>query len=282
MIKRILIPLDPSPYTETATKIGCAVARQQGAELTGLVVLDIPGIEKSIGMVPLGGLYYAERLEKQKEREARDRIQSLLSRFKETCEKAGVAHREAELQGSPSERILGESMFYDAVIVGLRTFYQFETSDSPGDSLEEILDHAITPVYGVPERFSLPVVPEEKIKVLIPFDGSLPSARALHRFAQLAVPDAMEVVLLMSDPDREKADSYLDRAEAYLKAHAVSDVKKEWTSQEIIQAVDDHYLDWATMVVVGAHAKAGLFDFMVGSLTRYLIEKAEKPVLIGQ
>ena len=53
MIKRILLPLDSSPYTDTAMEIGCDLAERHGAELTGLVILDIPGIEKSIGPVPL-------------------------------------------------------------------------------------------------------------------------------------------------------------------------------------------------------------------------------------
>lgn len=280
MIKRILMPLDPSPYSETALEFGCNVAKQHGAEITGLVVLDIPGIEKSIGPLPFGGLHYVEPLEKSLEKEASEHIQSLLSKFNEKCQKEGVVHRQAERQGSPSERIIRESIFYDFVMIGLRTYFDFKASDKPGDSLEKILDHSITPIYGVPEKFSIPTA--EKIRVLIAFDGSLPSARALQRFAQLAVPDTTEVTLLMSDPKREAAGYYLDQAEAYLNTHSIHDVKKEWTSQNIIKAMEEQYLDWATIVVVGAHSKKGLYDFMVGSLTRYLIKVAKKPMIIGQ
>lgn len=280
MIKRILIPLDPSPYAETALEFGCNVAKRHGAELTGLVVLDIPGIQKAIGSLPFGGLHYVEPLEKSIEKEARTHIQSLLSRFNEKCQKEGVAHRQAERQGSPSERIIRESIFYDFVMIGLRTYFDFKASDRPGDSLEKILDHSITPIYGVPEKFSIPSA--EKIKILIAFNGSLPSARALQRLAQLAICDTAEVTLLMSDPKREAAEYYLDQAEAYLNAHSIRDVKKEWTSKNIIQAMEEQYLDWATIVVVGAHSKKGLYDFMLGSLTKYLIKEAKKPVIIGQ
>jgi hypothetical protein len=34
MIKRILIPLDPSPYTETALEMACFMAKHHHAELT--------------------------------------------------------------------------------------------------------------------------------------------------------------------------------------------------------------------------------------------------------
>ena len=280
MIKRILIPLDTSPYAEAALELGCNVAKRHGAEITGLVVLDIPGIERSIGPLPIGGLYYVEPLEKAMEKEARAQVQLLLNKFKEKCQKEGVAHQEAEHQGSPSERIIRESIFYDFVIVGLRTYFHFRAVDKPGDSLEKILDHSITPIYGVPEKFSMPTA--EKIKVLIAFNGSLPSARAMQRFAQLAVPETTEVTLLMSDPKRETADYYLAQAEAYLNSHFICNIKKEWTSKDIIQAMEEQYLDWATIIVVGAHSKKRLIDFNVGSLTRYLINDARKPIIIGQ
>jgi nucleotide-binding universal stress UspA family protein len=258
MIKRILIPLDPSPFTETAMEIACTVAKQKGAELTGLVILDIPGIKKSIGPIPMGGLYYAEKLEEHKEK----------------------AHSEAELQGSPSERIIRESIFYDLVIIGLRTYFHFETSDKPGDSLEKMMDHSITPIYGVPEKFS--ILSTEKIKVLISLNESLPAARALKRFVKLADPDIMEFKLLMSHPEKETASYYMDQAEKYLNAYSIYNVEKVWTSQNIIQAMEEQYIDWATIIVLGAHSKKGLFDFMLGSLTKHLIKEAKKPLLIGQ
>ena len=92
MLRRILIPLDPSPYAAAAVEYGCFLAKRHDAEVTGLVVLDIPGIEKSVGPVPIDGLQYAERLEEAKAKEAHERIQALLERFKEKCQKEGVIH----------------------------------------------------------------------------------------------------------------------------------------------------------------------------------------------
>ena len=282
MINRILIPLDPSPYTETALEIGCFIAKHHGAELTGLVVLDIPGIKKSVGPAPIGGIHYAEKMEEFKEKEAKERIQLLMSKFREKCEKEGVGYRESKHQGSPSEQIIGESIYYDAVMMGMRTYFHFETSDKPGDTLDKILDHSITPIYGIPERYSFPNIPKEKVKVLIAFDGSLPAARALQRFAQLSLPDLMEVMLLTSEQNKDVAEYHLEQATAYLNTHSIFEIKREWTSKEIIPAIEEKYLDWANVVVVGAHSKKGIIDFMLGSLTKYLIKVAKKPVLISQ
>jgi len=282
MIKRILVPLDPSPFTETALNVATTIARINNAELTGLVILDLPGIEKSVGPVPLGGLFYADQISKAKEREAEERIKSLLDKFEKNCTSENVAHRSAELQGSPSERILQESIYYDAVVIGLKTYFHFETVDKPGNSLTKLMQETITPVYGVPEKFTLPRVPDEKIRALIAFNGSLPAARAMQRFAQLAPADNFEVTILTSEEDKTKADYYLNSATAFLTAHGFKNIKRDRTNDDITEVVEKKYLDWAHIFVVGAHSKKGLFDFMVGSLTKFLIELAKKPVLIGQ
>jgi len=282
MIKRILIPLDPSPYTETALEIGCIIARQYNAQITGLVILDIPGIKKTVGPVPLGATEYAEKLEKVKEKEAHEHIHLLLSKFKEKCIKEGIRFHEAERQGCPSVRIIRESIFYDLVIIGLRTFFHYPIKDKPGDTLDEIMDSSITPILGVPKQFQYPDIPKEQIKVLIAFDGSLPSASALQSFVNIALPDVMEVLLLTSDDNNDSADYHLSQAEAYLKAHSIFNIKKEKTTRDIIKTVEEKYLDWATFIVVGAHSKSGIFDFMVGSLTKELIKTDKKPLLISQ
>jgi len=282
MVKSILIPLDPSAYTDNAIKIGTTIAKIHDAMITGLVVLDIKGIEKQIGPVPVGGSYYAERLEEKHMKHAQERIDKLVENFESKCKEAGVKYSVAQNQGSPSERILQESIYYDMVITGLRTYFHFETSDKPGETLVNILHESITPVYGVPEVLNLPDPEKEKVKVLIPFDASLASARALQRFSQFMIPATAEPRLLMSHDNEEIANATLAHAKHYLELHGFSNVVTYYTDQNIIDACKKDHLDWANVVGVGAHSKRGLFNFMVGSLTNYLIKLNKKPVLIGQ
>ena len=46
--------------------------------------------------------------------------------------------------------------------------------------------------------------------------------------------------------------------------------------------MEEKYLPWADLVVLGVHSKKGLLDFMLGSLSRHLIKVGEKPLLFGQ
>jgi nucleotide-binding universal stress UspA family protein len=281
MIKRILVPLDPSPFSKAALDWACFMAKRQSAELTGLVVLDFPGIKKSIGPVPLGGSSYARQLKEARLGAAKKHIQSLLARFNEKCQKEGVDHSTGQRQGVPSQWILAESIYFDAVVMGLRTHFRFETSDKPGDSLEKVIDHSITPIYCIPEKIRLPQRPGQKMKVLISFNGSMAAGHALQRFAQLARPDRSDVILLSSHENREVASGYLDQAEIYLRRHSFDSIEKKWTRDDILQVLEKEYLGKVDLIVVGSHSQKGLFKFKLGGVPKYIIKVASTPILIG-
>ncbi len=155
----------------------------------------------------------AEKLENEKKEEARQRIDDLLIKFKAKCEKEGIAYQESQRQGSPSTQILNESIYFDLLIIGLRTYFNFETSDKSGRSLDKLLNQSVTPIYGVPENLHLMTKPDRKIRVLVAFDGSPLAARAMQRFALLVSPDLYEFTLLNSSDDEEEGREMLARAE---------------------------------------------------------------------
>lgn len=275
MIRRILVPLDTSPYTDAALDYACLVAKRQNAEVTGLVVMDIPGIEKSASYPGLGGSYWAEQLEDHLRKDAEAHVEKLLTKFRKRCEKDGITAVASKEQGSPSKRILAQSSFYDLIVVGMRTNFHFVTSDKPGDTLDKILDDSITPVLAVPAHFS-PIK-----KVLISYDGSLAATRALQRFTHLSLARDLEIKVLFASDDKEKANYYLENISAYLNAYELTNFKTEWTDQLFIDALRQQYLDWADAIVLGAHSRSGLADFFVGSVTKFLIKEAKKPLFIG-
>jgi nucleotide-binding universal stress UspA family protein len=282
LIKRILVPLDPSPFSDSAVETACRIAGFWNAEVHGLVVLDVKGIEGEIGPVPLGGGHYARHLEKHKLEEAESRISGLLSAFRKKCEERGTTHREAELQGSPGLSIIDRAGLFDLVVIGLRTFFRFETDDKPGDELDTLLARASTPVLGVPDTASGWTHSDGKIRVLAAWDGSPAAASSLRQCFQVFPPDRLHLRLLQSGADRERSETSLRQARAYAEAYGAGAVETEWTSQGVVDAVRDRHADWAHVIAAGAHAKKGPFDFMVGSLTKSLIRDKKRTVLIGQ
>ena len=279
MLRRILVPLDPSSYGQAALGWSCYAARITSAELTGLAVLDLPGIEKSIGSVPLGGIHYARHLVEKKEIKALDYVEKLLRAFEDRCRREGVRYRLAECQGNPSKQIIRDSIYYDIVVLGLRTCFHYDCEFKQGDSIADLLDHSVTPVFAVPDHFE---APKGKVSVLVAFDGSFPAARALHRFAQLVRTAEFMITIIMSHQDMEYANDCLSQAEGFLRAHGFGNIDKVWTPRNIVDEIRNNYLQQTNMFVIGAHSKRGLKDFMVGSLSKVLIREENKYLLIGQ
>ena len=276
MIKRILLPLDFSQYTDAALQYACYIAKRQDATVTGMVVLQIPGIAKIVGPITSERTNWSERLDQRVTEKVNERITTLLDKFKQTCQKEGVKHVEAEFQGTCPEQIMFQSMFYDMVITGFQTSYYFDESKHIEVPLEKLLSRSITPFLVVPQNFA----PGKK--VLLAFDGSLPAARSMQRFSHLANAKDSEVTIVISHHDQGTAFYYLDKAEEYLKAHGLLNIKKEWTTKNIISAIKEQYLDQVDMFITGMHSKDTLKSFFLGSLTRFLLGEAKKPLFLAQ
>lgn len=276
MIQRILTPLDPSAYTAAAMQYSCYIAKREKAEVTGVAVLDIPEIEKAVWPEAAGGFFWAEKLKEHKLEDAQKHIDTLLKKFKTVCSEQGIKHSAAEEQGSPSEKIVMDSMFYDLLVMGQKTFYHFETEPGPGETLHKVLKQTITPILAVPDHF------QEIKKVLVAFDGSMPTARALQRFTHLAIASDLEVQVVMSGKVEEEGKYYLKNASTYLHKYGVKKIRTHFTKEPIQEVLQEKYLKWADLVVCGMHSQNLIQKFFVGSLSRFLIEESDKAVFLAQ
>lgn len=277
MIRRILVPLDLSPYSQKATLRACEIAKAYRAQVAGLTVLDTP--EFANMELPFHASVVQEGMRRAAERkaDAQSRIDDGLNRFAETCEKEGVPHEECEYQGVPAKCILAAANYYDLVVMGLRTFFHFETQSGAGDSLDKVLDRAIVPILAVPKHDGDPFK-----KVLVAYDGSPQATRALRALASFEPVGDLEVTLLMSDKDPDRSKFYLENAAAFLRAHRFKNVETVATEKDICDVVDEDYIDQVDLVVAGVHSRHFIKDFFVGSLARQLIDYGHTAVLLGQ
>ncbi|HED05236.1 MAG TPA: hypothetical protein ENI61_00970 [Ignavibacteria bacterium] len=49
MLKRILLPLENSPYSIAVIEYSCFIAKRQDAEVTGCIFIDIDKVDSSLG-----------------------------------------------------------------------------------------------------------------------------------------------------------------------------------------------------------------------------------------
>jgi nucleotide-binding universal stress UspA family protein len=275
-IKRILTPLDLSPFSAAATRTACSIARQHSATVEGLVVLDFPGIVGEdvpyhAWMLPDALLQSAARIA-----DAKKRIADGLQRFAESCETAGVSYLSSSNQGVPEARILESASLHDLVVMGLRTFFHFETSNDPGDTLEKVIRAPQTPILAVPEE-----VADSWKRVLIAFDGSPAACRALKEFTRFAQPYDVEITLLISAENPEHGARCVESAASYLRAHHLEKIETIATDSDILDILDDAYLKSFDLIVAGSHSRKYLKDFFVGSVARRLIDYGQTAVFLN-
>jgi len=275
-LKRILVPLDHSPYAAAATAAACFLAKRHEASLAGVTVLDSPEIRSSI--IPAVGPYYPLMLDavQAKLQHAETVLEETLARFSKACEEAGVPHHESEYEGIPAQKLLESSIFHDLVVVGLKTSFHFETRDRDGDTLDKLLSRTSTPVLAVPEQGL-----DRLDRVVVAFDGSPGASRALRDLMLVAAPFDPEILVATAELPDEKSAFLLGQARLLLEAHGFDKVETLGSEADVEEVFDDELLSTADLVVAGIHSRSLLKDIFVGSFATSLIRDAKRALFLS-
>jgi len=275
-LKRILVPLDPSVFSEAATDTACAVAARHGARVGGIAVLDSAEIRSSL--VPAIGPYYPMMLEavQTQIQHADSVLKECLDRFASSCEKHEVTHIETEYEGVPAQKLLETSIFFDLIVIGLETAFHFETRAGKGDTLDKLLDRTVVPVLAVPSS-GLPRLD----RAVLAFDGSLGSARAMHDFVPFALASQPEVTILVAGKDERENRFLADNARDFLASHGLESVDTFTTEKRVEDAIAEPPCAGADLVVAGIHSRKPIQDYFVGSFTRTMIERKDTALFLS-
>ncbi|MEM1441131.1 MAG: universal stress protein [Verrucomicrobiota bacterium] len=275
-IQKILVPLDASIYSGAATETAIRIAKKHGASVTGVAVLDSPEIRSSI--IPAVGPYYPLMVDAVQEKidHADQILRDTLARFSQACEEAGIEHEETEYEGIPAQKLLESSIFHDLIVLGLETFFHFETRGGQGDTLDKLIDHTATPVLAVP-----PTGAPDLGKALIAFDGSFGASRALRDFIPFARPYDPEITLVAADLPAEKSDFLLSNATELLKSHGLSKVSVIASEESVEDTITPEATADADLIVAGIHSRRPIRDMFTGSFTATLIQNHGKPLFLS-
>ena len=106
--KRILIPTDGSEYTKAAIAKGIALAKQMGAQVTAMYVVD----QTSFINFPMDSTIVS--VYSLLEKEGKDAIDFVV----QEGEKAGIKVNTLIEEGSPSRKIVDASKNFDLIVMG--------------------------------------------------------------------------------------------------------------------------------------------------------------------
>ena len=278
MIKSILLPVDGSAYTESVLRHGMELGRALGALLRVLTVVDVRTYEwvaafGSDGFVPV---MPSPSYREETERVLNEKADQTLERTRELIEKegAGVRFSLEKVADSPVDAIMARENTVDMVIMGQRGEYARWESRLLGATVESVSRQLEKPLLVVHQH-------HRPLKsMLVAYDGSKASNRALQLAAELAVALNASLELLTVQRDKEWADRVLTEAIQYLEAYELKPGIR-WATGDpedaILSALEEGGFD---VTVLGGHGHSRLREAILGSTTVHVMRRAPVPVCL--
>ena len=271
MIRSILLALDDTPGAIAARDLAFALARQTGAALTAVIVLDTPHTRDLHEPVPLGAGAFAqhrnEKLAEAVEQEA-ERVLAAARAAGQDLRFEVVRRPEA-----PEEALLAEGARHDLIVIGRdSTLGREACDDGLSPCIEALIQDGVRPLLVVPPGFDVAA----DGPALIGYHGSHAGMRTVQLFALLGLGCEGEVKLL----DFSEGGQCAPGISAYLAHHGctVTSAAVEGDEHDILLAEAKSLP--ARMLVLGADEEGRLARLILGSATARLLRAAPCPVFI--
>ena len=270
---KILLGLDGSPYAQAAIEYACQLALANNASITGVAIIDLPGIKSSSGPIPIGGTHYETQLEERLLEEAEEKAKTILDDFARICEERQVNAILHADTGRPFSEIIEESKFHDFIVMGKRTFFEYTANETYG-TLERILRNGLAPVLAVPDSV------REIKKVLVAYDNSAPASKAVHMFLLLGVWNACDITLFTVNDDAEAGQALLGNLADFFESYGITPTRVTHSGHPdtvVKSYIAENDVD---MLVMGAYGRKSVREFFVGSVTQHLIQETTIPLFL--
>lgn len=288
MYRRIMVPLDGSPFSERALPLAVALAHRSGAELRLVHVL-----------VPLANKVFLES-----DGATQDYLAGLARRV---AEESGVHVVAVRLVG---RQVVGELSYYsaeegiDLVVMATHGWGGLQRAWL-GSTTDELVREARVPVLAFrPGKEEAPRLDGKAIEqVLIPLDGSALSEGVLREALELGGRDARFTLLrvVQLGPPSSSISGGIELAQRQellqaLEAEATrylgelaEGLRGEGFEVDTVVRVDaqparvilDHAAEiGADLIAQATHGRSGVARFALGSVTDKVLRGAEVPVLV--
>jgi nucleotide-binding universal stress UspA family protein len=276
-LKNILVHVDDSAQCKQRLDVACSLARQHGAHLSGIYVVPLPIVPAvmSTGYIPETFIAEQEQLERERAAKAKDL-------FDKHMATAGIAAEWRQGEGSFASIVSLNARYADLAIVS-----QFDPSSRIGyEMLELPADVALSagrPVLVVPYIGAGRSI---GTNVLVGWNASREATRAVNDALPI-LERAKKVTVLAVDPERgfhgqgevPGADIALHLARHGVKAEASQTATGDIDVGDVLlsRAADLG----ADLIVIGAYGHSRMREFIMGGVTRHLLQHMTVPVLMS-
>lgn len=278
--KDILVHLDATPQSGSRLDVAVSLAQRHGAHLSALHVVDL-AIPLFASGDPGGGAAMAQIMT-QVRNEALASAATIEGGFRDRMRREGMAGEWRQAEGPLAETIALHARYSDLAIIG----QDDPDAAQPGATglAGDVLFAAGRPVLVVPYAGHFAEIGR---RVLVGWNASREAARAVNDALPLLT-GAETVHVLAANPHRGP-DGHGDVPGAdialHLARHGVKVTAEHRVAPDIPNAADlllNEAADMsADLLVVGAYGHSRLREFILGGVTRTLMQQMTVPVLMS-
>jgi nucleotide-binding universal stress UspA family protein len=248
------------------------VAARHNASVSLLSVIDVDRLAR-VGPVPVGANHHARQLREDRARQSRQNAADAIDRFVAAAELRKVPVRVLRDEGDPFTSLARAWRTHDLCVLGLRGWFDHVVVAEPEGALLRLITQGVRPILALPE------VPHRIGKVLIAYNGSMESAKAMKRFCQMRLwPDARVEIAMVGGED---VTPLLNDAADYVSDHgfAVSTARLSGLPE---RALNEHASAIeADLIVLGSGFRSALLGKVFGSTTLSMVKTSERPLLLS-
>jgi nucleotide-binding universal stress UspA family protein len=190
-------------------------------------------------------------------------------------EAAGIPVHTETHHGDPMAFLCQIWRYHDLCVLGVRGWFDHGVMAEPEAAMTNLASLGLRPILAVTDR-SQPVE-----RVLIAYNGTLTSAKAMKRFTQLRLwPDA-EIHLAVFDKPEGEPEDLLRDAKGYLEAYGLSVKASHYKSGARDGILTTANAVEADLIVMGTASYQSLRRKIFGDVTGYVVKNAECPVFLA-
>lgn len=275
MIKRILLGLGGTPYTDVAIERAIELAKEHGARITAVTLVDTKRL-KQIGPLPPGGDAFAQKLRKKRLLITELQIQKAIEKFRKKCEKSGISTKVKRETGDPFEAMIAHARYSDITLFGLKSLFEYGFNVEPRDAIIRLVSQGVRPIIAVSPQF------RSIRRVLIAYSGSMESAKAMRRYVQLNPWRNVDLSVVYFGNRNRSTDQLLKDAADYCRDHGFNTETKS-----VARLAKDHLIEYAQqndmdLIVMGNSIRNLLFRHLLGDTVLNAIQQTDRPLFLAQ
>jgi nucleotide-binding universal stress UspA family protein len=279
MVKSILLALDGSPYSEPALRYGIYLAKQFGAIIRVLTVVDIrlfdwtvaTGADSFVPVMP------SADFQAESQRVLEDKAQRIVEKASEILKGENAHFEIKKTAGIPVDEICSLARQNDMVIMGIRGEYERWSDKLLGVTVESVSRQISKPLMLVDKDFK-PIQ-----RIVCGYDGSVTANKALQFSAFFSKSLQLRLDVITVSNSEEERNDILREAEKYLQPYEINFNLRPETGDaaDVLVAAQNQSPEFS-MMITGSYGHSRLREAILGSTTIEVMRNARKPVLLAK